>query len=72
MRERPLRYRIVTEWSDEDQAFIGRVPALPGCVAHGDTVAKATREVERAAELMLEIMAADRRSIPPEDASADY
>ncbi len=72
MKEQHFRYRIVTEWSDEDQSFVGRVPALPGCVAHGNSVAKATREVERAAELMLEVMAEDRRSIPPEDVSADY
>lgn len=29
------------EWSEEDQAYIGTVPSMPGCTAHGDTI-KAT------------------------------
>jgi antitoxin HicB len=68
----PFKYRIVTEWSDEDQAFVARVPVLPGCAAHGATAEKATHEAERAAALMLEVMHEDGRSLPPEDASADY
>jgi antitoxin HicB len=68
----PFKYRIVTEWSEEDQAFVARVPVLPGCAAHGATAEKATHEAERAAALMLEVMLEDGRSLPPEDASADY
>ncbi len=68
----PFRYRIVVEWSEEDQAFVARVPVLPGCAAHGATAEKATHEAERAAALMLEVMLEDGRSLPPEDASADY
>ena len=33
MKKEAFRYRILVEWSDEDQAFIARVPALPGCMA---------------------------------------
>jgi predicted RNase H-like HicB family nuclease len=39
-----FKYRIVVEWSDEDQAFVARVPVLPGCAAHGATAEKATHE----------------------------
>jgi len=43
----PFRYRIVVEWSEEDQAFVARGPVLPGCAAHGATAEKATHEAER-------------------------
>jgi predicted RNase H-like HicB family nuclease len=66
-----FRYRIVTEWSDEGQAFLARVPAFPGCIAHGETAEKATHEAERAAELMLDVLREDRKPPPPEDAIAD-
>ena len=67
-----FRYRIVVEWSDEDEAFIARVPVLPGCLAHGGTAEKAAHEAERAAELMLDVLREDGKSLPPEDAVADY
>jgi antitoxin HicB len=67
-----FRYRIVTEWSDEDRAFIARVPAFPGCIAHGATAEKATHEAEHAAKLMLDVLREDRKAPPPEDAVADF
>jgi antitoxin HicB len=60
------------EWSEEDQAFVARVPALPGCSAHGATAEKATHEAEQAAALMLDVLREDKRPLPPEDASPDY
>ena len=30
-------YSVTIEWSPEDNAFIARVPEMPGCVADGDT-----------------------------------
>ncbi len=53
------------EWSDEDLAFIARVPALPGCLAHGPTAEKATHEAEVAAEMLLEVMKEDGQAPPP-------
>jgi antitoxin HicB len=67
-----FRYRIVTEWSDEDQAFIARVPAFPGCIAHGKTAEQATHEAEHAAKLMLDVLREDKKAPPPEDAVADF
>ena len=67
-----FRYRIVTEWSDEDEAFVARVPALPGCAAHGSTSAAAAREAQIAAEAMLEVMRERGMALPPEDATAAY
>ena len=35
------RYRMSIAWSERDQAFIVRVPALAGCAADGRTRAEA-------------------------------
>jgi antitoxin HicB len=67
-----FRYRIIVEWSDEDDAFLARVPALPGCVAHGRTAQRATLAAERAAEAMLEVLREDGDSAPAEDSTVDY
>jgi len=66
----PFRYRIVVGWSEEDDSFVARVPALEGCVAHGATEAKAAVEAKAAAELMLSVMREDGDRIPPADADA--
>lgn len=60
-------YRIVVEWSEEDDAFVARVPALPGCAAHGDTEAEAVQEARVAADLIVKAMKARKRKIPPPD-----
>jgi len=67
-----FRYRIVAEWSEEDGAFVARVPAFPGCAAHGPTEADAVREARRAAEAMLTVLRKDGDAAPPEDATGDY
>ena len=67
-----FKYRIVTEWSEEDQVFVARVPALPGCSAHGDSPDRATKEARIAATAILEVMAEHGDPIPAPDAAADY
>jgi antitoxin HicB len=69
---KPFRYRIVVEWSDEDRAFLARVPALPGCAAHGKTAEDAAREARKAAAGMLDVLLDDGDDAPPEDAVADF
>lgn len=68
----PFRYRIVIEWSDEDARFLARVPALPGCVAHGKTEGTAAHEARKAAEAMLVVLKKDGDEPPPSDTAADY
>jgi predicted RNase H-like HicB family nuclease len=68
----PFRYRIAVEWSDEDKAFIARVPALSGCIAHGPTAEKATHEVRVAADAMLSVLKEDGDPPPPDDTTADF
>jgi antitoxin HicB len=72
VKQQAFRYRMFVEWSDGDRAFTARVPALPGCMAHGPTVEKAAHEAEVAAGLMLEVMKDDGKAPPPVDAVADY
>ena len=69
---KPFRYRIVVEWSDEDAAFIGRVPALSGCAAHGETPDQAAREVQIAAEGIVTSLRAHGDAVPTEDIAADF
>jgi len=63
-------YRVVVEWSAEDDAFVARVPALPGCAAHGPTPQRATLEAVAAANGILESMRAHGDSLPLADATA--
>lgn len=48
------RYLTRIYWSDEDDAYIAEVPALPGCVAHGSTMQQAAKSVNVAMSLWLE------------------
>src|SRR5438132_81358 len=72
VRAQEFHYRIVVEWSAEDGVFVARVPAFPGCAAHGDSPEKAAREGRRAASLMIDVLREDGDPLPPEDATADY
>jgi antitoxin HicB len=65
-------YRILVEWSDEDECFIARVPAVETLATHGDTPEEATREAMVATKLMLEALAAHGRPIPASDTAADF
>lgn len=68
----PFGYRVVVEWSDEDDAFIARVPALPGCAAHGPTPEQATREAVIAARGIIDSMRSHGDPVPPEDLTAGH
>ncbi len=68
----PFNYRVVVEWSAEDDAFVARVPALPGCAAHGRTPESATREAVKAARGILESMHAHGDTLPISDIVAGH
>ena len=40
------RYKIIIDWSDQDQAFIAEIPELPGCAAHGPSFPEALAAME--------------------------
>ena len=41
-----FKYEIIIYWSQEDEAFIAEVPALPGCAADGGTCQEALDNVQ--------------------------
>ncbi len=59
-----MNHRIIITYSPEDEAFIARVPALPGCVADGETAAEAAKEVCLAMEGHLAARSENGMSIP--------
>ena len=56
------RYLTRIYWSDDDEAYVAEVPALPGCVAHGPTMIQAAKAIQAVMELWLE--SADRHGDP--------
>jgi len=58
-----MRYAIVIEAANGN--FSAYVPDLPGCVATGDTVEAAEREIREAIQFHLEGLRADNLPIPP-------
>lgn len=48
-------YEYSIKWSEEDKYYIGNVPALPGCMADGETVEELCTELEKCIELWLEV-----------------
>lgn len=45
---------MILRWSEEDAAYLAEVPALPGCVAHGDTHAVAVTHAQEAMQLWID------------------
>ena len=43
-----LKYRLEINWSPEDEAYIVKVPELPGCMTHADTPEKAVHMAQDA------------------------
>jgi predicted RNase H-like HicB family nuclease len=41
-----LKYQLIITWSPADNAFIVRLPELPGCMAEGKTYQEAVRNVQ--------------------------
>ncbi len=41
-------YDTTLEWDEEDKTWVARVPALPGCIAFGDTQVDALEELQTA------------------------
>lgn len=50
------QYKVDIRWSEEDKAFLARVPELEGVVTHGKTVVEAAQMAEEAIELYLETL----------------
>ena len=59
-----MKYGVIIQWSDEDEAFIAEVPELPGCAADGATHQKALSNVEVIIQEWIETARALGRPIP--------
>ena len=66
----PFPYRFETSWSEADEAFVSRVPALRYCAAHGETAEAAVRQALVAAEAVLSVMREDGVPLPDTDIQA--
>ena len=53
MKKEYHRYLTRIYWSDDDEAYVAEVPALPGCVATGSTMVEAAKEIGIAIRLWL-------------------
>jgi predicted RNase H-like HicB family nuclease len=60
-----LRYSIVIQWSDRNNAYLVNVPELPGCHTHGDTYQEALQNALEVIELWIEAAEKDGLPIPP-------
>jgi predicted RNase H-like HicB family nuclease len=65
-----MRYAIVIEAAQDN--YSAYVPDLPGCVATGDTIDEAERQIREAIEFHLEGLRADNLPIPTASCRVDY
>jgi predicted RNase H-like HicB family nuclease len=64
MTNYPEHYSTMIAWSDEDQAYIVRVPELPGCRTHGRTYEEGVRQGKDAIARWLDAQHASGRPLP--------
>jgi predicted RNase H-like HicB family nuclease len=65
-----MRYAVVIEHAAGN--YSAYVPDLPGCVATGQSVAEATREIAEAIDFHVEDMRARGLPVPPPSTLVDY
>lgn len=58
------KYKIIVEWSPEDQCFLATVPELIGVQTHGSTADEAMTHALEAVELHLEDLHEEGEEIP--------
>ncbi len=65
-----MRYAIVIEKAAGN--FSAYVPDLPGCVATGDTVEEAEREIRQAIAFHVEGLRSDGQPVPAPTSKVEY
>jgi predicted RNase H-like HicB family nuclease len=58
------KYEIIIYWSEDDQAYIGKVPELPGCAADGESYQEALANTEIVLHEWIETAKSLGRPIP--------
>ena len=59
-----LRYSVTIQYDETDNIFVANVPELEGCMAHGDTLEDAAKEIQIAMKLWLEVAEEHGDAIP--------
>ena len=72
MKKSSDRFLKIVEWSDEDQAYIGRCPGLMLGGVHGDDEAAVYRELCQVVDEWIEIHEEDGVPLPEATAGKNY
>jgi predicted HicB family RNase H-like nuclease len=72
LRYRPEEYQYSVGWSEEDEAYIGRVAELPSLAAHGDSQARALEEITEVVRAVLEDLIEEGEAIPEPFSKRSY
>ncbi len=67
MNNQPFKYLTKIYWSEEDACYVGEVPALKGCVAHGDSYEETAHELATAIRGWLTVAKKHHDPIPQPD-----
>jgi len=62
-----MKYLTKIYWSEDDNAYVAEVPALEGCISHGETLAEAAVNIQKAMEQWIRVAAKYNDPIPPPD-----
>lgn len=65
-----MAYNKMFYWSDDDAAYITNVPALPGCMADGDTIDESLKNADIIIDEWISLAKELGREIPKEDFAA--
>ncbi|MEE8340358.1 MAG: toxin-antitoxin system HicB family antitoxin [Xanthomonadales bacterium] len=66
------QYLKIVEWSEKDECYIGRVPALSYGGVHGDDEAKVYAELVELTDELIEVYQEDGMKLPPPTAGRAY
>jgi predicted RNase H-like HicB family nuclease len=69
--KKPMKYLTKIYWSDDDECYVGEVPALKGCVSHGSSYEKTAHNLKEAMEVWLESASRHHDHIPEPDIAAE-
>jgi predicted RNase H-like HicB family nuclease len=67
-----MRYELIIYWSKEDHSFVVEVPELPGCMADGQTYAKAVANAKTVIDEWIETARKLNRPIPEPRGKLSY
>jgi predicted RNase H-like HicB family nuclease len=62
---KPEDYRVVIEWSAEDECYLARLPAWQDVRTHGKTVGEAAEQAREVLEMLLATARRKRQEVPP-------